>query len=62
MQLVFNSTPSVYLAKVGLLPILKGLLLERSTTSGVKKEVVDMGKEKAAKDALVIEDAIQEKT
>lgn len=62
MRLVFNSTPLIYLAKVGLLPLLKELPHERLTTAGVKKEVVDRGKEKAAKDALMIEKVIQEGT
>ena len=59
MRLVFNSTPLIYLAKVGLLPLLKKLPHERLTTAGVKREVVDVGKEKAAKDAFIIEEAIQ---
>ena len=62
MRLVFNSTPLIYLAKVGLLPRLKELPPERLTTAGVKQEVVDRGKEKAAKDALIIEKVIQEGT
>lgn len=59
MRLVFNSTPLIYLAKVGLLPLLEKLPHERFTTAGVKREVVDRGKEKAAKDALIIEETIQ---
>lgn len=62
MHLVFNSTPLIYLAKVGLLPRLKELPHERLTTAGVKKETVDKGKERAAKDALIIEKVIQEGT
>lgn len=62
MRLVFNSTPLIYLAKVGLLPLLKDLPHELLTARGVKKEVVDRGKEKAAKDASIIEKAIQEGT
>ena len=62
MRLVFNSTPLIYLAKVGLLPLLKELPHERLTTEGVKKEVVDRGKEKSAKDALIIDESIQEGT
>jgi hypothetical protein len=62
MRLVFNSTPLIYLAKVGLLPLLKKLPHERLTTAGVKEEVVDRGKEKFAKDALIIESAVQEGT
>jgi hypothetical protein len=60
MRLVFNSTPLIYLAKVGLLPLLKKLPHERLTTPSVEGEVVDRGREKAAKDALIIESAIQE--
>ena len=61
-RLVFNSTPLIYLAKVGLFPLLKDLPQELLTTPGVKMEVVDRGKEKAAKDALIIENAIQKGT
>ena len=59
MQLVFNSTPLIYLAKVGLLPFLRDLPYELLTTPGVKREVVDRGMEKAARDASIIEKAIR---
>lgn len=62
MRLVFNLTPLIYLAKVGFLPLLKDLPHELLTTRGVKKEVVDRGKEKAVKDVSIIEKAIQEGT
>jgi hypothetical protein len=62
MRLVFNSTPLIYLAKVGLLTLLKDLPHEKLTTFGVKKEVVDKGKEKATKDASIVEKIIQEGT
>ena len=62
MRLVFNSTPLIYLAKVGLLPLLKDIPGEKLTSPGVKVEVVDKGKEKAAKDALIIEGALQDGT
>jgi predicted nucleic acid-binding protein len=57
MRLVFNSTPLIYLAKVGLLPLLKDVPGEKLIPESVKIEVVDKGKERAAKDALTIERA-----
>jgi predicted nucleic acid-binding protein len=62
MRLVFNSTPLIYLAKVGLLPLLKDVPGEKLIPESVKIEVVDKGKERAAKDALTIERAIQDGT
>lgn len=62
MRLVFNSTPLIYLAKVGLLPLLKDIPFEKLIPASVKGEVVDKGKEKAAKDALIIEMALQDGT
>ena len=49
----------MYLAKAGLLPLLAELPHERFTTPSVRREVADVGKEKAAKDALIIEEAIR---
>ncbi|MDI6859169.1 MAG: DUF3368 domain-containing protein [Methanocellales archaeon] len=51
----------MYLAKVGLLRLMRDLPGEKLTTLGVKKEVVDEGKEVAAKDALMVERILQEK-
>jgi predicted nucleic acid-binding protein len=62
MRLVFNSTPLTYLARVGLLPLLKDIPYEKLTPIGVKEEVVDKGMEKSAKDALIIERALQDGT
>jgi predicted nucleic acid-binding protein len=62
MRLVFNSTPLIYLAKTGLLPLLKDVPGEKLIPESVKGEVVDKGKEKAAKDALIVERAIQDGT
>jgi predicted nucleic acid-binding protein len=62
MPLVFNSTPLMYLAKAGLLPLLKDIPCEKLTPPSVKGEVADKGKEKAAKDALIIERALQDGT
>ncbi|MDI6639409.1 MAG: DUF3368 domain-containing protein [Methanocellales archaeon] len=45
----------MYLAKVGLLRLMRYLPGEKLTTLGVKKEVVDERKEVAAKDALMVE-------
>lgn len=41
---VFNSTPLIYLTKIGLSRILEGLKAEMLASPNVKKEVVDEGK------------------
>jgi len=53
--LVFNSTPLIYLAKVGLSRVLDGLKGEKVTSPMVKREVVDEGKRKGVPDAVVLE-------
>jgi predicted nucleic acid-binding protein len=53
--LVFNSTPLIYLAKVGLSKVLDGLKGEKVTSPEVKREVVDEGKRKGVPDAVVLE-------
>ena len=54
-RLVFNSTPLIYLAKVGLSKIFENLKSEKVTCSEVKREVVDEGKRKGVPDAFVLE-------
>ena len=53
--LVFNSTPLIYLAKVGLSKVLEDLKGEKVTSPDVKREVVDEGKRKGVPDAVVLE-------
>ncbi|MEM2106128.1 MAG: DUF3368 domain-containing protein [Candidatus Bathyarchaeia archaeon] len=53
--LVFNSTPLIYLAKVGLSKVLEDLKMEKVTSPQVKREVVDEGKRKGVPDAVVLE-------
>jgi predicted nucleic acid-binding protein len=53
--LVFNSTPLIYLAKVGLSGVLEGLSGGKVTSPEVKREVVDEGKRRGVPDALVLE-------
>lgn len=53
--LVFNSTPLIYLAKVGLSKVLEDLKGEKVTSPEVKREVVDEGKRKGVPDAIVLE-------
>jgi predicted nucleic acid-binding protein len=53
--LVFNSTPLIYLAKVGLSKVLEDLKGEKVTSPEVKREVVDEGKRKGVPDAVVLE-------
>lgn len=53
--LVFNSTPLIYLTKVGLSKVLENLKGEKVTSPEVKREVVDEGKRKGVPDAIVLE-------
>jgi len=54
-QLVFNSTPLIYLTKAGLSSILADLKEEKLTSPLVKAEVADKGKLKGVPDAIVLE-------
>ena len=53
--LVFNSTPLIYLTKVGLSKILEDLKDEKVTSPDVKREVADEGKRKGVPDAVALE-------
>jgi predicted nucleic acid-binding protein len=53
--LVFNSTPLIYLTKVGLSDVFEDLKAEMLTSPSVKREVVDEGKRKGVPDAIVLE-------
>ncbi|MHA1649429.1 MAG: DUF3368 domain-containing protein, partial [Candidatus Helarchaeota archaeon] len=53
--LIFNSTPLIYITKIGLSKILETLEGEKYTTPLVKKEVVDKGKDKGVPDAFILE-------
>ena len=53
--LVFNSTPLIYLAKVGLSKVLEDLKGDKATSPEVKREVVNEGKRKGVPDAVVLE-------
>ncbi len=57
--LIFNSTPLIYLTKIGLSSILETLKEEKQTTPMVKREVVDEGKRKGVPDALILEGLFQ---
>jgi predicted nucleic acid-binding protein len=52
--LVFNSTPLIYLTKVGLSTVFEGLGGEKFTSPTVKKEVVTEGKRKGISDAVIL--------
>lgn len=53
--LVFNSTPLIYLTKVGLSTVFEGLVGEKFTSPTVKKEVVTEGKRKCISDAIILD-------
>jgi predicted nucleic acid-binding protein len=53
--LVFNSTPLIYLSKVGLSGIIANLENEKLTSALVKTEVVDRGKQKGVPEAIALE-------
>jgi predicted nucleic acid-binding protein len=57
--LVFNSTPLIYLTKIGLSTLLENLEEKKLTTPTVKREVVDEGKRKNIPDATVINKLIE---
>lgn len=59
--LVFNSTPLIYLTKVGLSKIFEDLKEEKLTSPQVKREVVDEGKRKGVPDALILEKMFENK-
>jgi len=58
MVLVLNSSPLIYLAKVGLLDLLGSLSEAKVIPRSVFDEVVVKGKEKGASDALVVETVV----
>jgi len=53
--LVFNATPLIYIAKIGLSKIFEDLKDEKLTSPHVKREVVSEGKLKGVPDAIVLE-------
>jgi predicted nucleic acid-binding protein len=52
--LVFNSTPLMYLTKVGLSRVFEGLKTDMLTSPSVKREVVDEGERKGVPDAVIL--------
>lgn len=57
--LVFNSTPLIYITKVGLSIIFEKLEGEKLTSPTVKHEVVDGGKRKGVADAIILDELFQ---
>ncbi|MBS7609042.1 DUF3368 domain-containing protein [Candidatus Bathyarchaeota archaeon] len=57
--LVFNSTPLIYITKIGLSRIFEELECEKLTSPNVKCEVVDEGKRKGIADAIALEKLFQ---
>ena len=57
--LVFNSTPLIYITKIGLSKVFEGLKNEKITSPQVRREVVDEGKRKGVPDAIVLERVFQ---
>lgn len=59
MLIVLNSTPLIFMAKVGLAHILVDLRLEKITSPLVKQEVVDKGKDIGAPEAEILDELFQ---
>ncbi len=59
--LVLNSTPLIYLAKIGLIDILSKLKAYKITSSSVKHEVVDRGRAMGAPEAEALSKLFNEK-
>lgn len=57
--LVFNSTPLIYITKVGLSMIFEKLESEKLTSPTIKREVVDEGKRKGFADAIILDELFQ---
>jgi predicted nucleic acid-binding protein len=57
---VSNSTPLIYLAKIGKLDLLKTIFGEVLIPTEVRIEVVEKGKQLGRKDAYTVENAIQQ--
>lgn len=60
-RVVLNSTPLIYLTKVGLSTILINLKVEKITSPIVKAEVVDKGMEKGFPEAIILEKIFEER-
>lgn len=58
--MIANSTPLIYLAKLGKISLLQSLFSKIYIPKAVKYEVVDQGKEHNEPDAVIVEQAIQE--
>lgn len=58
--MIANSTPLIYLAKLGKISLLQSLFLKIYIPEAVKHEVVDQGKAQYEPDAVIVEQAIQE--
>ncbi len=59
-MIVSNSTPLIYLAKIGRLFLLRDLFGDILIPEEVRKEVIDRGKEENCPDAFIVEKALKE--
>lgn len=59
-MIVSNSTPLIYLARVGKIDLLKKLFSNVYISAEVKAEIIDKGKLIGKKDAYVIEQAVKD--
>jgi len=59
MLIVLNSTPLIYLAKIGMNHLFVDLKLEKITSPLVKQEVVDKGKDIGAPEAEILAELFQ---
>ena len=58
--MIANSTPLIYLAKLGKIGLLRSLFPRIYIPEAVKQEVIDQGKAQYEPDAFIVEQAIQE--
>jgi len=58
---ILNSTPLIYIAKIGHAHLLIDLMLEKATSPLVRREVADRGRDTGAPEATILEDLFQKR-
>jgi len=56
---VFNSSPLIYLTRIGILDVVLGMYKKVYTPEAVKREIIDKGKELNKSDAFILEDYVK---